>query len=368
MKKTLIQKITILLFIGFIAIFSIWNFVIPKKDYSENENRTLSTFPDTNIKSIFGGNFDDLFETYFSDHFVLRDNWIELKAAYKKLTGSIENNNVYYGKDDKLIKSFMSYSNKVVDQNVSIINEFAANNNIKANILLIPTASSINSNDLPSGSYNVNQEELLKELSSKFNNQNFISIYESLKESNENLYFNTDHHWNAYGAYIGYKEICNHVLNKEPESFSYETKSDSFYGTMYSKSGAFWVKADSIIEMKPNEEINVQVTYDASTTANSVFSENRLNEKDKYMYYLDGNHSHVSIQTNIQNKRKAIIIQDSYAHILVPYLISEYEQIEVFDPRYYHDSVSSFIDNNTDVYFVYSIDNFVEDNNLVFLK
>ena len=86
------------------------------------------------------------------------------------------------------------------------------------------------------------------------------------------------------------------------------------------------------------------------------------------MYYLDGNHAHVSIQTSVSNNRKAIIIQDSYAHILIPYLISEYEQIEVFDQRYYHDSVSELIDENTDVYFIYSMDNFVEDKNLVFLK
>lgn len=367
MKNNVIQKITILIFILFIGIFSLWNVIIPTKEYSENENRTLSSLPETNIHTVFTGNYDDLFETYFSDQFVQRDSWIELKAAFKKLCTCIENNNVYFGKDDKLIRSFMSYDMRSIKQNVSMINEFAENNHIKANILIVPTACSIDSKDLPSGSYNVNQKELSEFLKNELVNQNYIDIYASL-ENHDDLYYRTDHHWNESGAYIAYEEICKQVLQKEPETFSYIEKSDSFFGTMYSRSGAFWVEPDKIVEIKPDKEIEIETTYDGTETISSVFSEKRLNEKDKYMYYLDGNHAHVSIQTSVSNNRKAIIIQDSYAHILIPYLISEYEQIEVFDPRYYHDSVSEFIDENTDVYFIYSMDNFVEDKNLVFLK
>lgn len=366
MKKTLIQKLTISIFILFIFLFSIANIFYPKKDYSENENRTLASFPSTTMKSLFGGSFDDLFETYFSDHFIKRDTWIELKAAYKKATGSLENNHVYYGKNDKLIRSFQSYDKRSIDQNISIINEFATANNIQANILIVPTAS-IQNDALPTGAYNVDQKELENYLKENFPNQNYIELYDDLSASKD-LYYSTDHHWNELGANIAYNKIAQNVLNKEPNAFHYELVNDSFYGTMYSRSGAFWVKTDSIYKIDPEEEISVKVTYDESDEESSIYSEKRLNEKDKYMYYLDGNHSHVSITTSSKSKRKAIIIQDSYAHILIPYLVTEYEQIEVFDPRYYHDSVSSFIDEDTDVYFIYSMDNFAEDKNLVFLK
>lgn len=366
MQKNKLQKLTILLFIAFIFLFSIGNLIVPKKDYSENENRTLATFPNTSIKSLFSGNFDDLFETYFSDHFISRDSWIELKAAYKKSTGALENNHVYFGKNDKLIRSFQSYDTRSIEQNVSIINEFAQTNNITANILIVPTAT-IQKDDLASGSYNVDQKELENTLKEKFANQNYISLYDQLDNGKDN-YYDTDHHWNEHGAQIAYEEISKNVLGKEPNSFNFELVSDSFYGTMYSRSGAFWVKPDAIYKIICEQEISVNVTYDETSSESSIFSEKRLNEKDKYMYYLDGNHSHVSITTSVQNKRKAIIIQDSYAHILIPYLITEYEQIEVFDPRYYHESVSSFIDEHTDVYFIYSMDNFAEDKNLVFLK
>ena len=62
------------------------------------------------------------------------------------------------------------------------------------------------------------------------------------------------------------------------------------------------------------------------------------------------------------------MIKDSYAHILMPYLISEYEEIDMVDLRYYHDSVSELIKEDSDVYFIYSIDNFAQDPNVIFLE
>ena len=64
MKNNVIQKITILIFILFIGIFSLWNVITPTKEYSENENRTLSSLPETNIHTVFTGNYDDLFVGY----------------------------------------------------------------------------------------------------------------------------------------------------------------------------------------------------------------------------------------------------------------------------------------------------------------
>lgn len=368
MQKKIVQNITIASFIAFIGVFSVWNVIAKKKDFSENENRTLASSPELSTRSIFGGNFDDAFETWFSDHFVQRDRWIELKSFAKKSSGSIENNDVYYGEDGTLIKAFRSYSTRTIEQNVSIINEFCTEHNITGNIVLVPTAAEIEKDKLPSGSYNVDQKELLMNLESEFSNQNFIQIFDTLNESNEVLYYKTDHHWNERGAYLAYTEIAKQVLNKEPESFSFETVSNRFFGTMYSKSGAFWVNADTINKIISEKEIKVSITYDDENMTDTLYSESRLAEKDKYMYYLDGNHAHVSIQTSLDNDKKAVIVQDSYAHILMPYLTPEYETIEVIDLRYYHDAVSELIDEETDLYFIYSLDNFAEDQNLVFLK
>lgn len=370
MKKKTVETLTIAAFLGFTGVFAVWNVFAPKSDYSANENRTLAKSPSLSVSHIFSGKFDDDFESWFSDHFVNRDSWIELKSALKVATGSIDNNQVYYAEDGHLIKQFQTYDHKTLQQNIDTINEFCESQNLKGNILLVPTASTAESQLLPWGSYDLDQLSMISSIKEQFSDQNFIDVADSLC-GQDNLYYKTDHHWNEQGAYIGFQAIMNQVLHKDTPSFQYEKVSDSFYGTMYSKSGAFWTSPDSIYRITPeNQDLEVTVTYDDGTVSDSLYSEKRLSEKDQYTYYVDGNHAEVKISTNANTGRKAVIVKDSYAHILIPYLATQYDEIDMIDLRYYHSPVSELIEDtqNTDLYFIYSLDNFAEDPNVVFLR
>ncbi len=365
-KKNIIQYLTIGIFLLFIFSLTIVNIFCTKVDYSENENRSLATFPTLTLENLFSGTFDDDFEDWFSDHFVARDSWIQVKARSKQVTGSIENNTVYFGKEDHLIQQFTSYDSKTVQNNIQYINDFCDSYNIKANILLAPGASYGASEFLPYGAYNLDEKKLITSIGKQFSNQNYIDITDEISNGSD-LYYKTDHHWNEKGAYIGYEAICKEVLNKDANTFTYEKVADGFKGTMYSKSGAFWNEGDSIYQMIPEKDYKVDVTYDDGTESDSLFVDNNLDKKDKYTYYLDGNHAYVDIKTNVKTNKKAVIVKDSYSHILIPYLTSEYSEIQVVDLRYYRQSVSSMIDNNTDFYVIYSLESFVSDNNLAIL-
>ncbi len=52
-----------------------------------------------------------------------------------------------------------------------------------------------------------------------------------------------------------------------------------------------------------------------------------------------------------------MIIKDSYANSIVPFLINHYEKIHVIDPRFYKLSISSYIEENKikDVLFLYNM-------------
>lgn len=76
-----------------VSTIAIINAVLPKKNFSENENRVLADFPKFTLESLFTGTpyVDDSgretkriwttdFETYISDHFMLRDQWVGLKS------------------------------------------------------------------------------------------------------------------------------------------------------------------------------------------------------------------------------------------------------------------------------------------------
>ncbi len=70
------------------------------------------------------------------------------------------------------------------------------------------------------------------------------------------------------------------------------------------------------------------------------FTEN-LDEVDKYPVFLDGNHGIERIVNHeAEDKGKLLVIKDSFAHSLVPFLAAHYSEIVMIDPRYYFDSVS----------------------------
>ena len=367
-QKLFVQGASCIVFLAFIFILTFVNILAPKKEFSDNENRALAPAVDTSAKNIFFGTFDTDFETWFSDHFVFRDAWIEIKASLRKDLGAIENNGVYFARDSRLIQQFMSYDQKTVDDNISYLQEFSEDNDVKLNVMLVPGASYGEKNYLPFLSSNVDEKKLISEIGEKLENQNFIDLTERM-DTHGNNYFRTDHHWNENGAKIGYDAICNLVLNKEPNAFTLTEVSDDFKGTMYSRSGAFWNKADSIYRMDPVHPFDVHVTYDNNKESDSLFADDNLKIKDKYTYYLDGNHGYVNIKTGVDNKKKAIVIKDSYSHILLPYLASEYSELDIFDLRYFRDQVSPYLKDkvNTDVYVIYGIETFCQDTNLAVL-
>ena len=68
------------LFCLFLFGFGIFQFILPDRDFSEQENRYLAQFKAPTLKTIRSGEFMEDFEDYVTDQFPLRDQWIQLKA------------------------------------------------------------------------------------------------------------------------------------------------------------------------------------------------------------------------------------------------------------------------------------------------
>lgn len=353
-------KQIIVSFLVFTIGFSVLNFFKRDSLYSPEENRSLAQKPDFT----FDGSYDEGFEDYETDQFPFRDFWIRLKAGIRKATGSIENNNVYFGKDQYLIQTYQSTSQAIIDANCAYINAFSESIGMPVNVMIVPNTAYALSSELPSGAWNLDEKAILSDISSQLNEQQIIPLDNLI--GSQDTYFHTDHHWNENGSYLGYEAICQTVLKKEPNLFSYKQASDSFKGTMYSRSGAFWINADPIMTILPQTDINISMTIDNEETINSIYDNDKLNEKDQYQYYLGGNHGLVDIKTSVGNGKSAVIVKDSMANILIPYLITEYQEIKVVDLRYRHDAVSSLIDSAdlTDIYVIYGIDTFGSDTSL----
>ncbi|NLH62625.1 MAG: hypothetical protein GX478_00320 [Erysipelotrichaceae bacterium] len=366
-KMRIIQITTVSVFVVLIFAVTITNLAYPKATFSENENRVLSPFPSLSLSNIFGGDFDDQFETWFADHFFARDTWIQAKAAARISAGAIENNSVYLGSNGHLIGSYTSYDTAAIGLNIQSINEFSQEIKQKVNVMIVPGSAYGSSQYLPSGAYNLDEADLISQIYAQMPEQNTLNVCEELH--NTDAYFKTDHHWNTAGAYAAYQKICASVTKTVPQSFTYTEVADDFKGTMYSKSGAFWNQGESLYRIDPASDNPATVTMEDGTVMDSLYNDANLSGKDKYTYYIDGNHAYEKIQTSVNNGKKAVIVKDSYAHILVPYLAQEYSEIDLIDLRYYKNAVSSLVSDpgSTDVYVIYSLDEFAGTRSLAAL-
>ena len=102
MKKEIRNKITVGIFSVLLFGLAIGNQLYPDKEFSQNENRILQKKPRFSVKSLLNGTFGEEYESYLSDQFIGRDQWITLKTNSDKALGKKEINGVYFAKDGYL--------------------------------------------------------------------------------------------------------------------------------------------------------------------------------------------------------------------------------------------------------------------------
>lgn len=361
------NKILVLMFVLYIAVFTIGGIVCKDQGFSQMENRELAECPSPTWENIASGDFSDDFETYMSDQIIFKDFLVKLKVTFNRLEGQSLINETFFAGNDMLIRQY-NKPYEQLDTNLRYINEFAENNrDLKITWLIAPNACYIYEDRLPMYAQSYNQGEVMEHI--KKNAAESIEIADctdALTDAKEEyIFYRTDHHWTMEGAYIGYKELCKALdIPATPLSdYDISVGSDEFYGTLYSNAPTFNQKPDDIL-LYNNKKGKYKVEYiDTGVTSDSLYNMNNIEIKDKYTVYLDGNHSILRITGNCttSDKGKLLVVKDSYAHSLLPLLADNYSEIIVVDLRYYHDSVSNLAREN-------GIENIVMINNLDFIS
>lgn len=362
----------VLIFLLFIFGFFIANIIVPDREKSEQENKYLQQFPKFTFERLFNKDFTSEFETYTTDQFVGRDQWISLKAACEIALGKRENNGVSLCEDGTLIEGFDAPDNSVLDQNMSYVNQLVANTDAKVYFALIPEKSEIWSDMLPNRTPNDSEAEFIEYCYGK-SDANNVDILSAMREhADEYIYYRTDHHWTSLGAYYGYSALGKAMDFTVPALASYtarRTVSDSFYGTTWSKSGFSWVGPDSMETfVDPPEGLQITSYPNGSPVEGKLYDESFLSQKDKYSMFMGGNSPLHEIVTDSDGP-SLLIIRDSYTDSLIPFLLKDFSRIDVIDPRYYRLSISDYIEQNSidNVLVAYSVSTFATDTNLFLL-
>lgn len=359
---------------GIIIIIMVAFAISPKAEKSISENRTLQQKPKMTMQSLLTGKYSKDYGKYLSDQFPARESMIKGKAKFDLLLGRKELNGVYICKDGYLMEGFTEASPEVTDAKIKAINNFVSQNpKLNVSMMLVPNKVEIYKNLLPKNTPSDSQKAYLdkvkEKVDKKVNFVNLITPFNRIKNSTQ-LYYKTDHHWTTDGAYKGYEEFSKSrdISPAQEKSFTKSLATDKFLGSLYYKNGAQIGEPENIILYLKEKPYPLLVKYyDTKEKVTTLYDADKLKGKDKYEIFTGGNHSQIKIRTNVKTKRKLLLIKDSYANAMLPFLINDFAEINVVDLRYYTGTMADILNNNevTDVLILYNVNTFNTDPSIL---
>ena len=372
-------RAVVLLFIGIIVVMQAAFWLLPRRLFSENEKRVLSEAPQIDAAGIADGSVFRSIESYLSDHFPGRELWVGANAYLENAEGRGATEDIVRGTDDWLFTAPVSDDRETLWDNMQAITTFAEKQSVPVTMMAVPSAGAVVSDKLPALHLPYPDADLLEEARRIAGNTlHWVDLYTDFcsAEQPERLYYRTDHHWTTEGAYRAYclmmEELGQSSIPRD--DFTVEQITD-FYGTSYSKSG-LWLTEPDTLELWTDSDIQAVTTvYDANradpVTREGMFFREYLEDADKYPVFLSGNHARVHIETNADSGKRLLVIKDSYAHALAPFLAEEYSTIDLIDLRYFkQQTISSWLEENPadEILLVYGLSSLVEDKNLQWLE
>lgn len=216
--------------------------------------------------------------------------------------------------------------------------------------LPVPTSIGILVPDKIRDSLNsADQEEILEYLQSgEEGHAEFVNTFDLLSEHrNEYVYYHTDHHWSALGAYYGYVAFCEKAGIAPVPLGNYTEKSmGDFKGSFYySISNSKKIKIDELFAYSPPGNCRLFVMdsdgeyreYDVVTDKSGDVPEN------KYISFINGDNA-VSVIKNedIPEAPKCVVLKDSFGNPFSVYLSQHYSEVYILDYRMFEGNLRSF--------------------------
>lgn len=345
----------------------ILTFVLPDKEMSQNENRYLAGKPTVTFENIINAKTQQEMDDYLSDQFPQREGIMTSLTAIKKGIGFKDIGGAYIGKDGfyftKVLDKDIDYDN--FKKNLKKVSSFAdKNRNVNVSLMLVPSKETMLKDKLPRHARVYDAKELEK-TAKEGKGYKYIDLYDQLQENMiDDLYFKTDHHWTAKGAYYGYRALMGTEV-KGIDEYDFSIFSKDFLGTLFSKTLDKDAMADEISIIK---RPNCKVVADGKTI--TMYDQTAVDKKDKYQVFFGGNYGRVSIKCekpSLETKgKKILLVKDSFANAMAPYLLDSYEEIYMIDLRYYSGLVGELIKENgiADVVFLYEMTGFASTKDL----
>lgn len=370
-------------------------FILPPKDISEEEKRKLATMPSLTWQGYLDGTFAEGVDQYINDQFPFRQecvdfaNWLKYQKGIhlehqekifispksnKKNKAAFDENGIPLDTNMNYLDDFdeaYSGSMLILDGSVyplnggspnmgrvfaRMVSQYAAN--LSGRTRVYSCVAPLSSAFIPAEKYNhyngKNKATLLAIGNNLTNGAIFSDVLgEMNNHMNEKMFFSTDHHWNARGAYYAYVAFCKSAgLTPVPLENMNRRVKYNFLGSLYQHTRDQSVKnnPDSLEYFIPKVKTSA-IKYGKSGYKGSISQVfcNNCSGGNSYSTFLCGDIPLIKITTDVKNGRKACVIKNSMGNAFAVYLISHYEEIWVMDFRYsFHNLTDLIVTNEID--------------------
>ena len=329
----------------FLGGLMVWQMLLPDRERSDVENRTLQQRPALTLSSVLDGSYMEDVEAYVQDQFPLRDQWTGLKARTEQLIGKRLFNNIYLCEGETLISKVDAPADGLEKANLNYVSQLAEKSDIPMYLGLIPSAAEVWRDKLPEGAESWDQNAYLSQAAGL--GLPMIDFSAALTaHADEPIFYRTDHHWTTEAAYYVYAAWAEEKGLSPLALSDYKKKmlTDGFFGTVDAKVGGR-NRSDTIHVYIPKKKEKYQVNYVAKNeTADDIYQYDYLKIRDKYSVYFGGNQSLVEVKTDSKSKRKLLVVQDSYAHCFIPFTLHDFKEVDFVDLRYYSESLKEYME------------------------
>ncbi|MDR1444563.1 MAG: hypothetical protein LBI94_06760, partial [Treponema sp.] len=213
---------------------------------------------------------------------------------------------------------------------------------------------------------NENADDLLSALSVK--QIPYLDLRENIREENldhHGLFYKTDHHWKAETGLWASAVLMNYLNERHgfsfdargPEHYLYTTYKDWFLGSLGKKVTLAQTQAEDFTLISPKFDTDFSVTIpelnlDARGNFDILIDHHKLNKKDYYTIdpygaYVYGDRQVITVHNNlVRDGRKILLIKDSFARVVAPFLSTEVEELHILDLRHFNGSARAYIEKH----------------------
>lgn len=341
-----------------------------QRTYSPVEKRELQTRPEISITKVLDGRFQKKYESYLRDQFPGRDHWVSFQTDMELFMGKNEIHNVYIGKNHYLLEHYTEkeFDPQQISKNLQALEKFVgkAKQNADVHVMMVPTKSWVLREKLPAFAPHYKEQKFYDALQQKLEKEDVLISVEPVLDAHkeEEIYYRTDHHWTTLGAWYAYEQYTKAGggdLQRAQGKKKFRCISKDFYGTTYAKIN-YARQADKIEIYEPADKLRVVYNMGEKKTK-TLYDVSFLKTADQYSVFTGGNQAVLEITGGIKNGKTLLLIKDSFANSILPFLAEDYEKLVVVDLRQLNVSGDRLLEmfSPTDILILYNSAQFAQD-------